>query len=72
MPNVELSQPLRSHLHSRAVVGRRGGKSRIAAAIAVFVACIVEQRLAPGERGLCLLLAASVEQAKVVFVECHY
>lgn len=50
-----------------AVVGRRGGKSRMSAAIACYVACFGQHRLAPGERGLCLVLAASVEQAKVVF-----
>jgi Phage Terminase len=50
-----------------AVVGRRGGKSRIAAVIAVFQACFVEHRLAPGEVGYVLVLAASRDQARVVF-----
>jgi hypothetical protein len=50
-----------------AIIGRRGGKSRIAAALAVYFACFVQHRLAPGERGMVLVLAASVEQAKVVF-----
>ena len=54
-----------------AVVGMRGGKSRIAAAIVCYVACFGQHRLAPGERGLCLVLAASVEQAKVVFSYAH-
>ena len=36
------------------VVGRRGGKSRIAALIAVFLACFKSYRhiLAPGEKGV--------------------
>jgi hypothetical protein len=39
----------------------------MAAALAVYHACFVQHRLAPGERGMVLVLAASVEQAKVVF-----
>ncbi len=50
-----------------AVVGRRGGKSRIAAVIAVFIACFVQHVLAPGEKGMVLVLAASIDQARVVF-----
>jgi hypothetical protein len=51
------------------VVGRRGGKSRIAALIAVFVACFRDYRpvLAPGERATVMVLAADREQARVVF-----
>jgi hypothetical protein len=49
------------------VAGRRGGKSRIAAALAVYFACFVKHRLARGERGMVLVLAASMEQARVVF-----
>jgi hypothetical protein len=49
------------------VVGRRGGKSRIAALIACFIALFVTHRLARGERGVVLVLAASIEQAGVVF-----
>jgi hypothetical protein len=50
-----------------AVVGRRGGKSRIAALIAVYQALFVKHQLARGERGTVLVLAASVDQAAVVF-----
>src|SRR6516225_2546810 len=50
-----------------AIIGRRGGKSRIAAALAVYFACFVQHRLARGEHGMVLVLAASQEQAKVVF-----
>jgi hypothetical protein len=51
------------------VVGRRGGKSRVAALIAVFVACFRSYAhvLAPGERGVVMVLAADREQARVVF-----
>jgi hypothetical protein len=47
--------------------GRRGGKSRIAAMLAVYFALFVQHKLSPGERGMVLVLAASVDQAKVVF-----
>jgi len=50
-----------------AIVGRRGGKSKMAAAVAVFLAVFVRHRLSAGEHGLVLVLAASQEQAKVVF-----
>src|ERR1044072_6138805 len=52
-----------------AIVGRRGGKSRIVAVAAAFIACFMEFRdyLAPGETGVVLILARDREQAKVVF-----
>lgn len=50
-----------------AVVGRRGGKSRIAAALAVYQACFVRSQLARGEVGYVLVSAASRDQARVVF-----
>jgi terminase large subunit-like protein len=49
------------------IAGRRGGKSRIAAALACYFALFVKHKLAPGERGMVLVLAATVEQARVVF-----
>ena len=49
------------------LIGRRGGKSRIAAALAVYFACFVKHRLAAGEHGMALVLAASEQQARVVF-----
>jgi len=50
------------------VVGRRGGKSRIAALVAVFLACFRDYAgvLAAGERGIVMLLAADTRQARVV------
>jgi hypothetical protein len=50
-----------------AIVGRRGGKSRMAAACAVYCAGFVQHRLAPGEVGMALVLAASEAQARTVF-----
>jgi hypothetical protein len=49
------------------VAGRRSGKSRMAAVLAVFFALFVKHRLAPGERGTVLVLAATLEQAQTVF-----
>jgi len=49
------------------IIGRRGGKSRMAAAIAVYLAVFVKHKLARGEQGMVLVLAASQEQARVVF-----
>jgi len=50
------------------VVGRRGGKSRVAAMIAVYLACFRDYSavLAPGERGVVMLLAADRQQARVL------
>jgi hypothetical protein len=52
-----------------AIVGRRGGKSRMAAALSVFVACFVDHtgKLAPGETGWVLTLAPTQKQARLVF-----
>lgn len=51
------------------IVGRRGGKSRIAALVAVFLACLRDYRavLAPGEPGVVMVIAADRLQARVVF-----
>lgn len=50
-----------------AIVGRRAGKSRVAAAIAVYIACFFQHDLDPGEIGYVLCLAATAAQAKTVF-----
>ncbi len=42
-----------------AVVGRRGGKTRAMSALALYIAALCEHDLAPGERGLIPILAAS-------------
>lgn len=50
-------------------VGRRGGKSLFAAALAVFMACFRDYRphLKPGEQAIVMVLAADKDQASVVF-----
>jgi hypothetical protein len=50
-----------------AIIGRRGGKSKVAAALAVFFALFTNPRLSAGEIGTVLVLAASRDQAQVVF-----
>jgi phage terminase large subunit-like protein len=50
-----------------AIIGRRGGKSRMAAALACYLACFGQHRMARGERPMVLVLAASQEKAKTVF-----
>lgn len=52
-----------------AIVGRRGGKSRVAAAVATYIATCIDhtEKLSPGEPGVILVLAASRAQAGVVF-----
>ncbi len=52
-----------------AIVGRRGGKSRIAALVSVYLACFRDYSdvLAEGERGLVMVLAPDRRQARVVF-----
>ncbi len=56
-----------------AVVGRRGGKTRGLATIATYIAGLVDHRdvLAPGETGVCLVLAQDQRVAKKIldFVE---
>lgn len=51
------------------IVGRRGGKTRAAATIGVYIACLCDHTgvLAPGERGVLPILAASTEQATRAF-----
>lgn len=49
-----------------AIVGRRGGKSSIAALIAVFLTTCRSYDLAVGERGVFMVLAADRRQARVV------
>jgi hypothetical protein len=50
-----------------AIVGRRGGKSRMAAAVAVYLSLFRKYNLAKGERGIVLVLAASQAQTRTVF-----
>lgn len=71
---VALRHTGRSRLFSEPIrelflcVGRRGGKSRIIAFIATFLACFCDYSsvLAPGETGVVLLVAPSQRQARVL------
>src|SRR5215510_6238963 len=49
------------------IFGRRAGKSFIAAFLALYGAVYVRYRLAPGERGLVMVVAADRKQARVIF-----
>jgi hypothetical protein len=49
------------------IIGRRSGKSRIAAALAVYFALFFKHKLSPGERGMVVIVAASQDQARTVF-----
>ena len=49
------------------ICGRRGGKSRMAAVLACYVALFVKHKAAPGERLMVLVLSASLDQSKSVF-----
>jgi hypothetical protein len=61
-------EPLEAVEELVCLVGRRGGKSRAAAALAVYLACFVDYSsvLAAGERGVILCLAQNQVQARVV------
>jgi hypothetical protein len=54
-----------------AVVARRSGKSRIAAALAVYESLFRPHRLAHGEVGHVLVLAATMDQSRTVFQYCQ-
>ncbi len=58
--------PCRAAREAWCVVGRRGGKSRIAALIAVYLSCFRTYQLSPGERGTLMVIAADRKQAGVV------
>jgi hypothetical protein len=49
------------------IAGRRSGKSRIAALIAVYLSIFSKYRLSAGERGVVLIVAPSIAQTKIVF-----
>ncbi len=63
------SEPLAPVEEFWAIVGRRGGKTRATAILAAYLGACVDHRgsLAPGERGVIPLLAASVQQAASAF-----
>ena len=59
--------PLKRVRELWAIVGRRGGKSKMAAAIAVYCAVFLKHKLSRGEKGMVLVLAMSLDQARVAF-----
>lgn len=63
------SAPEAAHDELWLAIGRRGGKSNMAALLAVFEACFRDHRdrLAPGEVATVLCLAADRKQARAVF-----
>lgn len=56
-----------------AVAGRRSGKSRMAAALATYLAAFVDwtDKLAPGESGFVLTLSPTVGQAELITEYCR-
>jgi hypothetical protein len=50
-------------------VGRRGGKSRVIAFVATYVACFRDyhQFLAPGETAIIPIIAADMDQATIIY-----
>jgi hypothetical protein len=59
--------PTRQAREGYLVVGRRGGKSFVCALVAVYLAAFRSYRLSPGEKGICMLLAADRRQARVLY-----
>lgn len=64
-----ISAPATAFSESCLIVGRRGGKSRVLATIAVFLACLrsYDQYLAPGEVATIAIIAADRKQARAIF-----
>jgi hypothetical protein len=62
-------QPIAPFTEAALIVGRRGGKSRILALIAVYLACFRDyaHHLAPGEVATIAVLAANRPQARSIF-----
>ncbi len=58
--------PQKPFTEAYAIVGRRGGKSRIAAALAVYAACHVQWPRTPGETLRVMVVAVNKEQAGIV------
>ncbi|WP_156446596.1 MULTISPECIES: hypothetical protein [Hyphomicrobiales] len=61
--------PLEAQSEAWLVCGRRAGKSFVLALIAVYLGCFREYRqfLAPGERGVILIIATDRRQARTIF-----
>jgi phage terminase large subunit-like protein len=61
--------PAKEPTESATIVGRRGGKSKMAALVGAFIAAFVDftAYLSTGERPMVLILARDKEQARVVY-----
>lgn len=59
--------PNRQAREAYLIVGRRGGKSFVCALVGVYLAVFRSYKLAPGERGIVMLIAADRRQARVLF-----
>lgn len=61
--------PMEAQTEAWLICGRRAGKSFMLALIAVFLACFRDYRqyLAPGERGVVLVIATDRRQARTIF-----
>lgn len=69
-----LNPPNTSFSEALALIGRRGGKTRFAALIAVYYATIIDHSkfLAPGETARILIICPDRRQARVAFGYCRY
>ncbi len=67
-----MEPPTQAFTEAALICGRRGGKSRILALIAVFLATMqdVTPHLAPGERATIAIIAADKKQARSIFRFC--
>jgi ribosomal protein S27E len=61
--------PTKQAMEAYLICGRRAGKSNISALITIYLACFrnYAAMLAPGETGVCVVIARDKRQAKVVF-----
>ena len=64
-----IAAPVALFIQAALIIGRRGGKSRILALIAVFLACFRDYspHLAPGEAATIAIIAANRAQARSIF-----
>ena len=60
--------PTKPARYAELVVGRRGGKSRVLALIATYLACVIDHRdyIVPGETPVAAVIARDRTQAKVI------
>ncbi len=60
--------PTAQSRYAQLVVGRRGGKSRVLALVATYLACILDHSayLVPGESAVVAIIAADRKQARVI------